>query len=191
MEAGQHWEVQVPISVKDIGDYAIALRPCFGALRRGDFVRITGFERVGGDAYGRAIETVEVIVAARDEDRSLLEVVPTGPTNVLPRYAPAGAEGARTPGELRIVRSGTAFDVQDEQGNSIDLFIDKEQAQEFMNRENLRLGGSVAIPPLVVVPGPPIVNGREVRRGFGKYEIWQDGKVAETFKTKAEAEASL
>jgi hypothetical protein len=185
MEAGQHWEVQVPISVKDIGDYAIALRPCFASLRRGDFVRITGFERVGGDAYGRAIETLEVIVSARDEGRNLLEVVPTGEINVLPRYAPPGAGEARTPGELRVVRSGAAYDVQDVLGNSIDLFVEKSQAVEFADRENARLGSPSMKSPVV------LENGKSVKRGFGCYEIWEDGKAINTFKTKAEAEASL
>ena len=187
MDFGQTWYARIPVPISDIGDLGLAFLPCFAALETSDFIRITAFEDVRGRSFGRAIEVAEFIVALKDDDG--LEIVPFRETVQLARYTSVEKSQDRSRDALRIVRSGAAFEVQDAKGNSIETFVDREQAKEFAEREGDRMKGADTADPDKSAPAP---DGRYVKRGFRRFEIRdKDDTVLDTFRTKAEAEDAL
>ena len=170
MPFNQDWQARIPVPIAEVGDFGVALQAAYSSLRPGDRVDICSFERGAGEwVRFRAMVSVRVVAKADNK----IEAVAVGPVF----HVPDRETGPGTAGDKPMLgvfaNSQGAFEVRDTKGNIIELFVEKDQAEEFAARENQRTA-----------------TGRTIKRGYGKFEVRDErtGALIGTYKTKEDAE---
>ena len=122
---GQRWEARVPLPLKDVGDIGKALHTRYGDFRPGDLVNVCAFDSL---QWNHLLEVAAFRVASVDHNE--VAVVAVGKPVAVPKPDPKVEADAAS--NLVIAQNKNAFEVRDERGNVIDVFVDRKQAVDFI-----------------------------------------------------------
>lgn len=175
-----HWEARIPVPIADIEqDLSWAFHAGYAGLWPGMKIVVTTFSRVGTSwDTSEMQEEASYRVTRKDDDKIYL--VRTSEVFTLKHE-----DAPPAPPEIRenyqiVEISPSAFEVQDLAGNSIEMFVERQQAEEFCDRENRRgLGGT---------------PGLKIKREFaGRFKVEDSGgqTLQDGFTSKADAEAFI
>lgn len=175
MPFNQHWEARIPVPIEEV-NFNIAFQQIYTSLKAGDLVRVCYFDRNGGE-WGRLREVVSVNIV--DVANRKIETVFA--TDILKvkdsRDDPQNVKNV----SLEVVKVGNAFEVKDTNGNTIEVFVEEEQANEFKKRNT----------PKALIDARDVDRSKwTITRGFqGRKTIKnENGEVVRSFKTQEEAE---
>lgn len=141
----QHWEARMaqPIAKTDM---EAALQPCVQSLRAGDLINVTAYSKPDWRVMTEVASFRVVSVAQK------IRLIQIGETVTIPSEVLDVAERENV--RLRVVQIGSVFIVEDEKGNQIENFVDREQAEVFKRREEGRPRPTPDVKPKVTGEKP-------------------------------------
>jgi hypothetical protein len=131
VQRGQNWTVFVSVPIKDIDNIGDSLHSNYSMWQVGDLIHVCSFENrswrhlEGGASYR---------IISLDDDT--VKVVQIGD-----EWSVEKPKKAKTiaPGEpLEVQSVNGVFEVRDGKGNTIEMFVERRQAEAFARREGTR-----------------------------------------------------
>lgn len=123
---GQRWEARAPLPFAKIGDLGKALHSRFSEFRPGDLVNVLSFDSL---RFAHLVELAAYRVASTDHNT--LTLIQIGDTVKVPKPQPDDAVSAGEASLVVVERNGS-FEVKDDKGNVLDLFVERVQAERFI-----------------------------------------------------------
>lgn len=123
VEFAQTWECRTNLPINTLGDIGMALHARFDEMRVGDKVTICSFNKE------RLSHLAEYRIVAKDR---WLEAQMVGDILVFPE--PGSMDVVIKDSELRIAKVNGQFEVQDGKGNTIESFVEEQQAKEYKEK---------------------------------------------------------
>jgi len=145
---GQRWEARVPLPLSEIGDLARALHSRYSEYRPGDLVNICSFDSLRWN-HLQEMATFRIVSI----DHNALAIVQIGEIVVVPKPAPVVVNPEMP--DLKIVPLNNTFEVRDGQGNVIDLFVERKQAEVFID----------GLVKAAKVPAKPVASAGKTKSG--------------------------
>lgn len=131
MPFSQHWEARVPVPIKEIGDVGHALHAAYSSLRPGDSITICSFESKN---WTHLLEVANFRIASMENSK--IEVLQVGG---ITRFTAPKKEVKIARGDpLLVIPVNNTYEVRDEIGNTLEVFVDKRQADDFARREGTK-----------------------------------------------------
>lgn len=131
VQRGQPWTVFIPFPIKAIDDMGAALHSNYAMWQVGDLVHICAFD----DRFWRHLtEGASFRIASLDDNK--VKAVQIGEV-----WAVEKPKTARpiAPGEpLNVVPVNGSFEVRDGAGHTIEVFVERKQAEAFARREGAK-----------------------------------------------------
>lgn len=171
-----HWEARIPVPLATIKDMGRSLQRRFATINPGDLVNVTAYS---DKHYRRVTEIASFRIVAKEDGR--LYAVQVSETVKVPEPKPAAASDNAS--RLEVVTLGKAHEVRDHLNNTIEVFVDRAQAEAFVAQANGTAASSGG--------GPAKREAYTVKRGFaGKWRVVNEAdELVREFATRAEAEA--
>ena len=177
MPFSQHWEARVTVPIDSIEDIGLALQAGFSSLRPGDLVNICSFDKLD---WRHLVETASYRIASCDHGK--IEAVQVSETVKV--RAPKRNEIASDTVKLKVVTNGNSYEVRDQMGNSLEVFVTEQQAKDFISHTSTVSAKE---------DNSKNEDGMVLKRGFqGKYVVKNKaGEILKEFPNKAAAEAYM
>lgn len=174
MPFSQHWEVRTERPIDLIENMGDALREGYSSFKAGDLVNVSSYQ----DRTWKRLTQVASYRIIACEDKKVHVAQVSEVVKVLP---PSQAVVPPEDRDLNVVKVRNAYEVRDESGNTIEAFVDKDQAADFVR---------VSTTPTAVNTTEKTSGVLTVSRGMaGKFLVRnEEGALVREFSRKSEAE---
>lgn len=179
MPFSQHWEVRIPVTIDMLGSLGAALQNSYMQFKPGDLVQVAAFT---DKDFKRLLEVADFRIVSCNA--RTLEAVQITETVRVPAVLPENDPASQQNLVIKEVRG--AFEVNDQLGNTLDAFVDKKQAQAFIDSYRK-----------ITAPAKPATvqdrSGWQVRKSVnGKWTVRDaEGALIQEFSRREEADTFI